>query len=363
MTVHGAKGLEAPIVFLPDTGIRRRRRARHPALMLREVGDAGGKVPLWPAAAAVRVGRGGGAERRHSELRAQEYRRLLYVAMTRARDGSMSAATRRAAAQARAAGTSWRQTALKPIMARLPGRRWLAAGRGARDRRRRRRQPTAGRDRSLPGLDRRSAARPRRRHPAAGAVAPQPPGGRCGRERVARGADVHRILQLLPELAAARAPAADRAGWCSAHGLTTRRLADELALDCWPRRSGRCARRRSDCRKCRSSARLGERPPDRRPHRPAGRLAEDGILVARLQDRPRRARTRPEAADPAYLAQMAALPRALAADPSGPAASAAACVWTDGAASWSSPTCSWTHGQPSTFPRPGLDPEGVAPYL
>ncbi|NOT42138.1 MAG: double-strand break repair helicase AddA [Alphaproteobacteria bacterium] len=80
MTVHAAKGLEAPVVILPDT-CTTPRHGRHDKDLL----DAD-KVPLWkievkrddPVRARARAdGR---------EERMKEYRRLLYVALTRARD-------------------------------------------------------------------------------------------------------------------------------------------------------------------------------------------------------------------------------------------------------------------------------------
>jgi ATP-dependent helicase/nuclease subunit A len=86
MTVHGAKGLQAPIVFLPDTCMRPRPQgasihtlARH-GVPPEEVGHI-----VWPA---------GGNTLSHIEeakdlarkAEIEEYHRLLYVAMTRARD-------------------------------------------------------------------------------------------------------------------------------------------------------------------------------------------------------------------------------------------------------------------------------------
>ena len=92
MTVHGAKGLQAPIVILPDT-IRVPKRADR---------------LLWPAAEGARAGAGAtgtagglpliapsdtdadsrtmGFKDNAKEVGRQEYNRLLYVAMTRAQD-------------------------------------------------------------------------------------------------------------------------------------------------------------------------------------------------------------------------------------------------------------------------------------
>ena len=79
LTVHGSKGLEANVVFLPDT-------LSVPDIRSEDMILWGKNSPLWPgdkntepqACRALREG---------SRLRArQEYHRLLYVAMTRARD-------------------------------------------------------------------------------------------------------------------------------------------------------------------------------------------------------------------------------------------------------------------------------------
>lgn len=84
MTVHGAKGLEAPIVILPDTtGIPADNRLTRPKLLWP---DGERKVPLWVPRANLES-REFRAERAKAELeRDREYRRLLYVAMTRAAD-------------------------------------------------------------------------------------------------------------------------------------------------------------------------------------------------------------------------------------------------------------------------------------
>ncbi len=84
MTVHAAKGLEAPIVFLPDT-LGKAQPAREPKWLAFEPTSEGeAKLRIWasrkgedsPPLRAAREAAGAQAE--------GEHRRLLYVAMTRA---------------------------------------------------------------------------------------------------------------------------------------------------------------------------------------------------------------------------------------------------------------------------------------
>lgn len=80
MTVHGAKGLQAPIVILADTTAAPRGNGNRPRVYW------SGGIPLWAPRRAVE----GMAARRAREaaerLESEESNRLLYVAMTRAED-------------------------------------------------------------------------------------------------------------------------------------------------------------------------------------------------------------------------------------------------------------------------------------
>ena len=76
MTVHGAKGLEAPIVILPETG-KRKNDVRAQVL------DVGG-APLWRAKSSVIPDAQSEVIDRIKLAQSAERDRLLYVAMTRA---------------------------------------------------------------------------------------------------------------------------------------------------------------------------------------------------------------------------------------------------------------------------------------
>jgi ATP-dependent helicase/nuclease subunit A len=79
LTVHGAKGLEAPIVFLPDT----LQLPDGKASLLWSEADA---LPLWCPRRELSAPFYRGERDSWRRRQLQEYRRLLYVALTRAQD-------------------------------------------------------------------------------------------------------------------------------------------------------------------------------------------------------------------------------------------------------------------------------------
>lgn len=98
MTVHGAKGLEAPIVILPDTA-RRTRRERGSFVR------AEGRPALWKLRSSENPPAIAGEVERQRQRADDEDKRLLYVAMTRAEVWLIVAA----AGDVGEAGDSWYQ--------------------------------------------------------------------------------------------------------------------------------------------------------------------------------------------------------------------------------------------------------------
>ncbi|MFO0974707.1 MAG: 3'-5' exonuclease, partial [Phycisphaerae bacterium] len=78
MTVHGAKGLQAPIVILPDT---EQAATRLPAVLWSDNG-----LPIWTPRVAMADQVAAAARAASRAAQDEEYRRLLYVALTRAED-------------------------------------------------------------------------------------------------------------------------------------------------------------------------------------------------------------------------------------------------------------------------------------
>jgi ATP-dependent helicase/nuclease subunit A len=83
MTVHGAKGLQAPIVFLADTASLPKSSGTR---ILWQHGVAPVELPLWAPARSLEEDTCEALRERLRQAGDEEYRRLLYVAMTRAAD-------------------------------------------------------------------------------------------------------------------------------------------------------------------------------------------------------------------------------------------------------------------------------------
>ena len=85
MTVHGSKGLQAPIVILADAA-GNPKSSRPTGIDMPDAHDASRKVPLPPLSKDERVGRIRAVAERIESEELQEHWRLLYVAMTRAEE-------------------------------------------------------------------------------------------------------------------------------------------------------------------------------------------------------------------------------------------------------------------------------------
>lgn len=85
MTIHGAKGLQSPIVFLPDCC---QVPVRGPKLLWAkdQKSDRKTEMLFWPGSKDYELGPCKAAREQVNLTRDQEYLRLLYVALTRAED-------------------------------------------------------------------------------------------------------------------------------------------------------------------------------------------------------------------------------------------------------------------------------------
>jgi ATP-dependent helicase/nuclease subunit A len=213
MTVHGAKGLEAPIVILADTTTPP-KGPREPRLLGLPAANAAPGAPeriVWAGRKADDVAPVAAARARAVTAAENEYRRLLYVALTRAADRLVIAGSR---GQIRAPEGCWYQlveSALKPDAIEEndgegPVLRWRKAARSATA------APEVASDdvtaHQVPAWLRRAApAIPHAAPPLApSALSPAFHNARA----LARGRIVHRLLQALPALPAGRRAEAAR---------------------------------------------------------------------------------------------------------------------------------------------------------
>jgi ATP-dependent helicase/nuclease subunit A len=86
MTVHAAKGLEAPIVFLVDGGSKAFNSQHLPKFRLAQKGADEDALPVWVPNKSVENSFTRADSARLKSMAEEEYRRLLYVGMTRAAD-------------------------------------------------------------------------------------------------------------------------------------------------------------------------------------------------------------------------------------------------------------------------------------
>jgi ATP-dependent helicase/nuclease subunit A len=225
MTVHGAKGLEAPIVFMPDTMQLPDQRGQ----LLWTAADG---LPLWRPHADFATEHYARERQALRQRELQEYRRLLYVALTRAQDRLYVCGwqTLRPATGAETWHTLCRAGLLglgdpfefdaTPLIGEADG--W--SGEGLRLAAPQTAAPTRDSPSAVapslgavPGwLDQPAPAEP---NPPKPLLPSQPSGNEPGtlsplaiggRDRFKRGLLVHRLLQTLPEFPPAERPAAAR---------------------------------------------------------------------------------------------------------------------------------------------------------
>ncbi len=232
MTIHGAKGLEAPVVVLADSA--HQRRGRQDGFVVAETDD-GMRLPLFHPPSAACPRKVGDAREAMKLREAEEDLRLLYVGLTRAADhlyigGAVSAKS--ASGLEGEADNCW-HTRLKPVLRSLGAEALDCPGWPGETWRLRRGDWTAPFDTaaSIAGEESRSdlrqvlttaapaPGRPTRPLTPSGLPEPPPEGPAADAMRAAavRGTLIHKLFERLPAIAVPdRAEAARR--WLHAQG-------------------------------------------------------------------------------------------------------------------------------------------------
>jgi ATP-dependent helicase/nuclease subunit A len=247
MTVHGAKGLQAPIVFLPDTFYRPTQAAR-----LLWVDPGANELLLWSARIGDDDSVAAAARLRLKNQIAQEERRLLYVALTRAEDRLYICGWQ----GERGAGEgTWYQlirdglaTCATPAAfdcrPELGDGGWSGEALIRSEPQRAAREPDAGRTRGTKPID--IALPPWMGAPAPADSLPQRPLAPsrlgegpgvlapldgAGDARFRRGRAIHRLLQSLPDLPAVARPQSARRFLASRFGDLSPEAREEIAAE------------------------------------------------------------------------------------------------------------------------------------
>jgi ATP-dependent helicase/nuclease subunit A len=345
MTAHGSKGLEAPIVFLPETTMK--GGARGSPLMQTEGGGF-----LWCASKANDCAASAEARERREKKDAEEALRLYYVALTRARDrlvlcGRIDARTKdeNVGGWYAAARAAFAHPDIEPGVREISGPVAGEEGRlrfGPDPMRAKTAAPAAAPAPvptppwtlalATPETPAARYAAPSTLEDEARGSAPSPLAAVSGLGRYRRGEIIHRLLQLLPDLepvgrrvAAGRLLAAERDLTDDQRAEMTSAAFGVLEDDRFEAVFGPGSRAEVSV-----AGGAGKLPPELKISGRVDRLVvtpERVLVVDYKTNRPSPARI--EDADPAYLSQMAVYAAVLAeVFPDRPIE--AAIVWTDG---------------------------------
>jgi ATP-dependent helicase/nuclease subunit A len=344
MTAHGAKGLEAPIVFLPETTLTQTQR---PPPLLSVDRGAEGQGFLWcPRSAADCPATAEARAARNAREDAEAYR-LLYVALTRARDRLVLCGRRAERTDPDKIRGWWgairealADTGIKDDVRELedPGGKFRRYGA----------DPVAAKARAgarpakaaLPAWTRALVAveafaryaSPSDLGDGAVVASPSPLAAAAGLGRFRRGDLIHRLLQILPDLPGAGRAAGAASLLARERDLTDAQRAEMIAAALSVLEDARFAEvfgpgSRAEVAIAGSAAKL---PAGLKISGRIDRLVvlPDRVLVADFKtNRPSPARI--EDADPAYLRQMAIYAAVLGeVFPDRPIE--AALIWTDG---------------------------------